>query len=84
MNEMSDADKILFHQWINSEDANVAFIAWKTKQLKSLTPLDAPKPSKKRAKPKDNPVANDGSEFSGPLWDEHVKSCRLTGRDPYD
>jgi hypothetical protein len=108
MNEMSDSDKILFHQWIISEDANAAFTAWKTKQLKSLDPLVVPHPrsnsnkskdpvkkkvktEEKKAKPEEEKIVLTNYEsggavsgFSGPVWDEHVRACRRTGRDPYD
>jgi hypothetical protein len=102
MNEMSDSDKILFHQWIISEDANAAFTVWKTKQLESLDPLVVPHPRsnsnkskdpiKKKAKTEEKKanseekivLTNYESGFSGPFWEEHVRSCRRTGRDPYD
>lgn len=38
---MSDSDRILFHQWVNSDDAIAAFAAWKTKQLRDLKPVAA-------------------------------------------
>jgi hypothetical protein len=98
---MNDSDKILFHQWIISEDANEAFIVWKTKQLESLAPLAVPHPKapkkshpnaqarNKGAPPKkktksEEIVLHGGTGFSGPIWDEHVRSCQKTGRDPYD
>jgi hypothetical protein len=86
MDNMNDSDKILFHQWVDSEDATAAFSAWKAKslKLKSLAPARSNPNKAKRVKPPPSPEMVSWNAFSGPEWDEHVASCRRSGRDPYD